>query len=382
MDQFTFIGKISAIKETENFKPIDRKTFDTSGWQMTNVKFNCISGTNRIMCIAQGGKFKDDSKNIIKTVGQPPAGGGKRPLIDIAWDKRNDPDEIAKVAGFKHFVVDLDDYKMRYKLRDLVKAFKEDGDTDDLVAETGCETLNQATEALEKSEKRRHVFLSAWDFAEYMAKVVVSEKVKDKMFRISGNREIQYSKGKFYSNYMVNRVELINDVEPNATMNIDFYFAEDCVDENDDNGIGYINGWGNYYDSQLKKNGFYPICIVSRGGEKEIKGLRRKLSVGESEIATVGLTVNVIDGAEIVPSTYDDLSDEDKADIDDGFITLEEIIKASNGGKVGDKITELRYAGLNPRKRNIEDTDFSVENMVPATMEIEDNESDDEDEDL
>ena len=381
MDQFTFVGKISAIKETEKFKPIDRKTFDKSGWQMTSVKFNCIAGTNRIMCATQGGKFKDDSKNVIKTVGQPPAGGGKRPTIDIAWDKRNDPDEIAKVAGFRHFVVDLDDGEMRYKLRNLVKVFKENGNTEDLIAETGCENLEQATEMLDKSEKRRHVFLSAWDFAEYMAKVVVSEKIKDKLFRITGNREIQYSDGKFYSTYMVNRVELVNDVEPSATMNIDFYFAEDCVDENDD--IGYINGWGTYYDGQLKKTGFYPICIVSRGGEKEIRGLQRKLSVGDSEISTVGLTVNVIDGAEIVPITYDDLSDEEKADIDDGFITLEEIIKASNGGKVGDRITELRYACLNPRKRNVEATDFTVDNMTPAIMDTANNEVDvDEDEDL
>ena len=379
MDQFTFIGKISAIKETENFKPIDRKTFDSSGWQMTNVKFNCISGTNRIMCAVQGGKFKDDSKNVIKTVGQPPAGGGKRPMIDIAWDKRNDPDEIAKVAGFRHYVVDLDDGKMRYKLRDLIKAFKEDDDTDDLVAETGCETLEQATEALEKSEKRRHVFLSPWDFAEYMAKVVVSEKIKDKMFRISGNREIQYSNGKFYSNYMVNRVELINDVEPSATMNIDFYFAEDCVSY--DENSGKISGWGTYYDSQIKKNGFYPLDIIIRGDEEEAEMLRDDLVISNGEIGNIGLVVDVIDGAEIESITMEDLDEKTRRKIEKGYLKFNDVVKANGGSKIGERISELRFSGYNARKCSAEDTTFSTEDMHPAIMKIDNNDID-EDEDL
>ena len=377
MNQFVIYGKISPIRETEKFKPIDRNTYESSKWTNTNVRFNVISNTNRIMCMTQGGKYIDDAKNVVKTFGKDPDANGKRPMIEIPWAKRFDQDQIDKVAGFRHFVVDLDNRVTRSNLVNLVKAFEKGEVTDEMINETGYDTLEAAKEALDKSNKRRRVFVTEWDFAEYMAKVVVSDKIKGKIFRITGTQEIQYSKGKFYSNYKVNRVELASDAEMSAAMNMDFFFADDCIDVDD--GIARINGWSTYYDSNLKKSGFFPVCIVSRGGDKEIKGLKRKLSVGESEIANVGLVVNIIDGADIVPITYDDLSEEEKADIDDGFITLEEIKKTMNGGKVGDRITELRYAGLNPRKRTIEATTYTVEDMHPAIADDKVDIFDDED---
>lgn len=379
-NQFVIFGTISPIKETEKFKPINRNTYDSSKWTNTTVRFNVISNTNRIMCMTQGGKYIDDSKNIVKTFGKEPDAKGKRPMIDIPWDKRFDQDQIDKTAGFRHFVVDLDNRETRNSLIRLVNAFEKGEATDELINETGCETLEAAKEALEKSNKRKHVFLTEWDFAEYMAKVVVSDKIKGKIFRITGTQEIQYSKGKFYSNYRINRVELTPNANMSANMNIDFFFAEDCVDDED--GIAHINGWSTYYDSGLKKSGFYPVCIVSRKGEKEISGLKRKLKVNDGEIANVGLVVSIIDGAEVLPITYDDLSDEEKADIDDGFITLEEIQRASSGGKIGDRITELRYTGLNPRKRTIEDTTYTVEDMNPAIAVEKDADTFDEDDDI
>lgn len=382
-NQFVIYGKISPMRETDKFKPIDRKTYESSKWTNTTVRFNVISNTNKIMCMAQGGKWSADSRNVVKTFAREPDAKGKRPMIEIPWDKRFDQEEIDKTAGFRHFVVDLDNYKTRNNLSRLVKAFENGEATDEMMNEVGYNTLESAKEALDKSNKRRHVFITEWDFAEYMAKVVVSDKIKGKIFRITGTQEIQYNKGKFYSNYRVNRVELMPDAEMSTSMNIDFYFADDCVDA--ENGVAHINGWGTYYDNGLKKSGFYPMCIVSRGGEKEIKGLKRKLVVGECEIANIGLTVNIIDGAEILPITYNDLSDEEKADIDDGFITLEEIQKTMNNGKVGDRITELRYAALNPRKRTVESTTYTVENMQPATANTVEKDVDifdDEDEEI
>lgn len=379
-NQFVIYGKISPIKETEKFKPINRNTYESSKWTNTTVRFNVISNTNRIMCMTQGGKWVDDAKNVVKTFGKDPDANGKRPMIEIPWANRFDQDQIDKTAGFRHFVVDLDNRETRSNLVRLVNAFNDGEVTDELINETGCDTLEAAKEALDKSNKRRHVFLTEYDFSEYMAKVVVSDKIKGKTFRIAGTQEIQYSKGKFYSNYRINRVELISDVEMSATMNVDFFFADDCIDVED--GIARINGWSTYYDSSLKKSGFYPVCIVSRGGEKEIKGLKRKLNVNDCEIANVGLVVNIIDGAEVLPITYDDLSDEEKADIDDGFITLEEIQKATSGGKIGERITELRYFGLNPRKRTVEDTTYNIEDMKPATADVKDENIFDEDDDI
>ena len=373
-NQFIFYGKIIPAKETTSFHPIDRKDF-SSGWTNTTCKFNVLSGTNRIMVTAQGGKWADDSRNIIKTTGQKPEDGGKRETVTIPWDKRFDKEWIDKVAGFRHYIVDLEDKDARKKLNALVKAFEDGSVTDEMIEESGYNTLEDAKEALDKANKRRHVFISAYDFSEYMTKVVASDKIKDKIFRISGNQEISYNNGRFYTNYMVNRVELASDAETSTNMVVDFYFADDCVSENED--VSYLNGWSSYYDSSLKKNGFFPISIAIRN-EKDLKLIKKKFVVGESEVANVGLSVNVIDGADRVEITMDDLDDETKEEIEAGWMTFEEVVRAMGGNKIGERITELRFAGLNPRKNKVEDTTYSVEDMKPAMNVV----TDDEDEDL
>lgn len=376
-NQFSFYGKIVPIKATEKFSPIDRKNF-SSGWTNTTCKFSVISGTNRIMCTAQGGKWIDDAKNVIKTTGQKSENGGKRELVTIAWDKRFDQDQIDKVAGFRHYVVDLEDRIVRSNLNKLVKAFNDGTVTDEMIDEYGYNTAEEAKEALDKANKRKHVFINAWDFAEYMTKVVTSEKIKDKIFRISGNQEIQYANGRFYTSYMVNRVEFVPNADADTNMIVDFYFADDCVSEND--GVGYLNGWSTYFDSSLKKNGFYPVSVAIRN-EKDIKLAKKKFVVGESEIATVGLSVNVIDGADRVEITMDDLDDDTKEEIEAGWVTFEEVVKAMGGNKIGERMTELRFAGLNPRKNKVEDTTYSVEDMIPAIAGVSEDAAD-EDEDL
>ena len=373
-NQFTFYGKIVPMRETEKFKPVDRKNF-SSGWTNTTVKFNVLSGTNRIMVTAQGGKWVDDSRNIIKTTGQKPEDGGKRETVTIPWDKRFDKEWIDKVAGFRHYIVDLEDKDVRKKLNALVKAVEDDSVTDEMIEESGYNTLEDAKEALDKANKRRHVFISAYDFSEYMTKVVASDKIKDKIFRISGNQEISYNNGRFYTNYMVNRVELASDAETSTNMVVDFYFADDCVSENED--VSYLNGWSSYYDSSLKKNGFFPISIAIRN-EKDLKLIKKKFVVGESEVANVGLSVNVIDGADRVEITMEDLDEDTQSEIEAGWMTFEEVVRAMCGNKIGERITELRFAGLNPRKNKVEDTTYSVEDMKPAMNIV----ADDEDEDL
>lgn len=384
-NQFVMYGKISAIKDSEKFHPIERKKFD-SGWTNTSVKFNCISGTNRIMCATQGGKWLDDSRNVIKAPSATPGSNSKREIVAIPWDKRFDNDQIDKVAGFRHCVVDLGDRNKRYKLQSLIDAFKNNKDTAELIAETGCNTLEEAKTEYEKSIKKRHVFINEWDFAEYMTKVVASDKIKGKIFKITGIQDLQYSPSKeiCYATYKVNRVELAPEgTEESAKMNVDFYFANDCVDERD--GIGYINGWTSYYDGNLKKIGFDPVCIVMRGDEKQINGLKKKLACEEDEIKNIGISVDIIDGAPISAITYDDLSDEDKEDVDFGFITVEEIAAAMNVGKVGERITELRFSGWNGKKRKAEATSYNIENMIHAIASISDNENEsvvDEDDDI
>jgi len=387
-NNFEFFGKIQAMKPTDSFIPIEVREYN-SGWVNHIVRFNCASGTNRIACLVQGGKWKDDSRNssiktFSKTTTDVNGNVVKGEKIEIPWSKRFDEKEIARVAGFRKFIVDLGDSKKRYRLQDAIKAFNDGSITEDLMTEIECKSLDEAKAALEKSNQRRHVFLSEYDFAEYMAKVVVSEKIKDSIFRISGVQEVQYSpdKGRFYVNYHVNKVELAKeDVDIDAHMNIDFYFGENCIDDSsfENNKMAIINGFTTYYDSSLKDNGFMPISIVIRD-EKNLRGVKRKFVAENDEIKNIGLVVDVINGAEIIGLTYDDLDDETKQDIDDGLLELKDVIAALGGNKIGDRITELRLVGINVHKKTVEDTTYTIADMKPATMKsniIDDDDDDD-----
>ena len=101
-NSFQFVGKIALGRDSEKFHPIERRDF-ASGWTNTTVRFNCVSGTNRVLCMTQGGKWTSDAKNSVKTFGKSTtdANGNviKGEKIEIPWNKRFDKDEIAKVAG-------------------------------------------------------------------------------------------------------------------------------------------------------------------------------------------------------------------------------------------------------------------------------------------
>lgn len=385
---FQFIGKIALGKDSEKFHPIEKKEF-ASSWMNTTVKFNCVSGTNRILCVAQGGKWKDDKKNSVKTFSKSTTDANgkvtKGEKIEISWAKRFDKDQIERVAGFKKFIVDTGDYKMRYKLQDLVKAFENGTVTDAQMEEFGIDNVEDAKATLEKSQAKRKEFISEWDFAEYMIKVAQSDKMKDKLFTISGDYEIQYNpeKDRFYTNYHVNRVTLAaEDAEPKTEMKIDFLFGEDSWDDSnyDETGKIIVNGWVSYYDSNLKKNGFKDMVVVIREDNiKKRNALKRKFTCDDG-IKQIGLTLSVIEGAEVIELTMDMLDDETREDIECGLLDFEDVKRELGGRAIGDRISELRFTELTPKKNVAEDTTYTADDMHPAREEIAEEDEGDDDE--
>lgn len=375
---FNFTGKIALGKDSEKFHPIERKEF-SSNWMNTTVKFNCVSGTNRILCMTQGGKWKDDKKNVVKTFGKSTTDENgkviKGSAIEIPWAKRFNQDQIDKVAGFKKFVVDTGDYKMRYKLQNLVTAFEKGTVTDEMIAETEIDNLDDAKAALEKSQAKRKEFVAEWDFAEYMIKVAQSDKMKDKLFNISGTYEVSYNadKDRFYTNYHVNRVTLAaEDIEPKTEMKIDFYYGEGAWDDStyDETGKCFVNGWVDYYDSNLKKTGFKPTVVVVReDDEKKRKALKRKFTC-DDEIKQIGLTLSVVEGAEVIELTMDMLDEETREDIEYGLLDFEDVKRELGGRAIGDRVSELRFAELTPKKNKPQDTVYSADDMHPAREEL------------
>jgi len=378
MDTFNFCGKIALGKENEKFHPIDRRVFQ-SGWTNTTVRFNCLSGSNRITCTTQGGKWQNDKKNVVKTFSKSVTDENgsvtKGEVIEIPWDKRFDEDQIDKVAGFRRFSVDLGDTRMRYKLQNLITALENGTDIDELVEETGVDNVADAKAALEKSMVKKKVFITEWDFAEYMAKVASSEKFKNKLFYISGNYDVTYNadKGAYYANYRVNRVVLApDDATLSTEFKIDFYYGENAWDDSryEETGKCRVNGWVTYYDAVLKKNGFMPLAVtVKEDNEKKLNGLKRKFAVDDG-IKQIGLTLKVLEGAERVEITMDMLDDETRDDIECGLLSFEEV-KRQLGGRVnGARVSELRFVELTPKKNVPQDTMYTVEDMHAAREEL------------
>lgn len=376
---FNFCGKIALGKEAEKFKPIDRKTF-SSGWSNTTVKFNCISDTNRVMCTVQGGKWTDDSKNSVITFSKSTVDESGKTIkgesITIPWNKRFDADQIDRVAGFRKFVCDLRDTKMVYKLQDLVSAMEKGAVTDAMMEELNIHDINAAKKALEVMNAKKKEFLSEWDFAEYLEKVCQSEKLKDKLFYVSGTYDIQYNpvNDKFYTSYHVNRVKLApEDAEPTTEMKVDFFFGENAWDDSmyEDTGKCFVNGWLSYYDGgkDIKKNGFKPATIVIKEGEKKVNGLQRKFNIEEG-IKQIGLTLNVIEGAERVEITMEMLDEETREDIECGLLDFEDIKRELGGNAFGERVSELRYVELTAKKHIAQDTLYTIDDMRPAKKAV------------
>lgn len=374
---FDFVGKIRPITKTEKWDPISLQVF-SSGWTNMTVDFNVLAGANRLRCRAQGGKWKNDSMNVVKTMSKAitneDGSKTKSEKIDIPWTKRFDADQIDKVAGYRRYTVDLGDRKMRSKLYDIVRANKDGSLTSEMLAQVGCSNIKEAEEALNKNLERKREFIAEYDFAEYVSKLVQSEKIKDKTFKISGLQDISYnpSKRQFYETWHVNKIILMeDDVEPSTDVKVDFFFGENCVNDDlfEEKGKILLDGWTSYYDSKVKGTGFKPVTISVYTTERGCKRFKENFEADEDKVKNISLTVEAIDGAERREITIDDLTEDQREDIECGLATFEDIKRDMGWFIAGDSIKELRFKTNSGHKP--EDTTYTVGDMHVAREKVE-----------
>ena len=347
---FSFVGYLRPIKSTEKWNSFSTTKFD-SGWMNERLVFNVKAGDNTHRVEINAGRWADEAKNVI--YGFTKGNGDKKgEAIQIPWAKRNDPDVIESMAGWKVFTVDTETFAHR-------KALEESGDT----------------EALAAANKKRKHFLAGTEFCEYVNKVVNSEKTKDMKFKVNGNITYRYSEknDQYYSAYEVTKIYRVDDdADVSSEVNVEFYFSENAMDASDyeDTGKAIVNGWTPYYESSLKKTCYCPITLAMRFGTdadglKTIKGWKKTFNKFEDdEVRKINLACQQIDGAQRVAITYDDLDDDTKENIDYGLTTLEDVIREMGGNMFGDKIQEIRIEKLGRgSSKGSETTMFTVEDM-------------------
>ena len=172
---FEMLGRISLGKETEKFKPYNETTYE-SGWVKKRIMFNAICGDNRHLLIVDAGAFADGHGDVYTFSKGSVDENGKRTKgesLKIPFKDRLTSSKLAEVAEFKKFIFDLEKPNRRYKLEKAAEKIKEGTSlTDEELAELEVESEVDVKTALEKSIKKRHEFISEWDFVDFIKKVI------------------------------------------------------------------------------------------------------------------------------------------------------------------------------------------------------------------
>lgn len=339
---FSFVGKLVPIKDTESFKGYTETDY-SSGWKKQRLVFNVVAGDNRHLVEINAGRWKDDAKNSTIYTMSRATEGKKSEKIQIPWDKRNDPETIEKVAGYRVFTIDTDTYAHREEL-------KEAGDT----------------AALEKSNEKRRHFLASTDFCDFAKKVVYSDKIKDWTFRVNGNIVYRYSEntGKYYQTYEVNKMYRVDEsVEPTADVNIEFFFAEGFMDKDgvEDAGKAVMNGFTQFYDPNTQGNWFLPIEIVMRDVENIDLTEEILSEFMNNEICKAIFSCKAINGAQKRSVSINDLDEKTQKAIKAGLMDEAQAIRNAGGQVYGDKIQEIRFDKI---VKHSEATVYTLENML------------------
>jgi hypothetical protein len=349
---FTMVGKIVPIKDSEKFKGYEEMVF-ASKWMTQKLRWNFVCGDDRHLVEINAGRWQDDAKNsTIYTMSRATA-TEKSKKIQIPWEKRNDPDTIATVAGYRVFTVDTDTREHREEV-------KNSGDA----------------KAIEDSLKKEKHFLASSDFCDWAKKVVYSEKAKDMVFKIQGNIVHSYSEktGKYYSAYEVNKIYRVDEnTEPYSNASIEFYYAEDFMDKEyvEENGKAIMSGFTPFYDSVTKKNWFAPISLVMREDKDVVDVTEDVLSDFDSnEICKTTIACKVIDGAQKVDIKVTDLSEKVQKAIAAGIMDEKTAIRNAGGQAYGDKIQEIRFDKIS---KSSEATAYTLEDCMKKPCKEEEN---------
>lgn len=382
------VGKISLGKETEKFKPYSETTYD-SGWAKRRIMFNAICGDNRHLLTVDAGAFADGHGDVYTfSKGSVDANGNKvkGESLKIPFKDRLTSPKLAEVAEFKKFIFDLEKPNRRYKLEKAAEKIKEGTSlTDEELKELEIESESDVKSALEKSNKKRHEFISEWDFVEFIKKVIDSGKYNDKKFYIKGSGNYQYSdkNERVYESYVPTRIYLADeDAEEYCTATINVLFNRESLDDMsvEEKGKYYINGYMMQYDNNRKANIPCPVTITipvasedaNDKDKKRVEAIKRKFTVEDETWKELGVVVKMLNGAQKVEITDDMLTDEQKDDLEWGLITLDDIRAELGGSVYGERVQEYQFDKIArgfTKGRN--DTVYTDDDMVIRPIEEE-----------
>lgn len=383
---FEMTGKLNISKETEKFKPWDERKYD-SGWVKRRLLFNVTCGDNRHMLSVDDGSFEDghgDVYTFTKSTVDESGNKKKGESITIPFKERLTSPRIAEVAEFKKYIFDLEKPGRRYGLEKAAERLKEGRNlTDEELKNLGLENESEVTEALEMSKKKRYKFITKWDYAEFIKKVIDSGKYSDAKFFIRGNGEYSYSENneRVYESYVPTRIYLAaDDAEESSTATVNILFNSESLDtmSADEKKKYYVNGWMMEYDNNRRGNIPVPVTVTiplpgedaDQKAKRRVESLKHKFAVDDESIKEYGVVVNMLNGAQKTEITEDMLTDEQRDDLECGLITMDDIRAELGGSVYGERIREYEF--VKPARgftKGRQDTVYTAEDMVIRPIE-------------
>lgn len=387
-NRFSFVGKIVPCKTTDSFKPYSVTTFD-SGWAKTSIRFNVVCDTNRHLLESSCLTPKDIQSATIYTytVSADSVGGkaeGKN--VQIAYADRTDPLIIAQVPYYKKFIVDTEIPERRKELTNAVDKFKEGTITDEEMAKLGVKSLDECEAALEKSKKKRHEFIWEYDFVEYLNKFVNNEAIKDMKFHIKGEYVLDYSDKdkKWYKHLKPTSIYRCKEDEVvESTAEFVVVFDQNAIDDSDleETGKIHLNCYTpQYLGKPYKGNRYAPMVFTINANKDDAKSVKLANRIAErfkfpddyeGEYREYGIKVNLIDGAPVVELTMDNITDDQREDIECGLYTLEMLRSKMSKPVYGDKVQDLVIVGTNPNYNGSKETTLTADEVTVVRCDLE-----------
>ena len=314
-----------------------------SGYKYARLQFGIkVSDVNMPYVEIMGG-FSTVKENIIKAMDKD------KNNLEIAFKDRHDTNIINSVMDFKKLKVNF----------------------------------------TSSDEKDSSIFLAEYDFAE----AIKNGLPKDKRVVVIGKFEINRYKdkeGKYVVNnkYTPTKIRLAKDDEVNkAELTLGFVFDKDTLDKSrfEKEGKMDVSAYMTTYDKVLRGNIFVPVnfvidldFIMARSGIAMTDSLKTGArNLIEGYFTVVGDKVmetqwkaEVLRGATVEDVTEDDLSEDEKLQIQFGMATFEEI-KKQRPKKYGDKVDEIKllrptnkFEDEDKKRRPNNDTDYTQDDFI------------------
>lgn len=353
---FNMVGKLSIGKETDTFKPYSEQKFQ-SGWTSRTLNFNCLSGDNRFRMQVRGGHQTDINKDDFVYVFTKRNDSEKGETIRLDFKDRLKFKDMNLVPDYRKYIIDLEVPGRRWKIENCIskhEAGEEVNESD--LKEIGLDNVGQLDEAFVKSKALRFQFLSQWDYAEFLNRVITSGKYDKEMFHISGVHMFEYNenKGTFYEHFEPQNIYRVSNVEEKSTESIKFYFNKESFVEYEEKNKTMVLGKVMVYDGKRKSDipCDYTLTINRPSDNSDPKFVKQyekicsMFKVNDGSWKEVGIVVDLLDGAQRKKITFDDLDEDTQENILLELTTLEDVQRELGGTMYGKKVKESRFSKL------------------------------------